>query len=598
MSHTLRWMALLYSVLGAMLLASILPAQAAERITLTYLMSDGQMPGVNQALKAVLAEHPELRGRVRVQFITESMADRLDRQAVLASDVLVLDMMNQALMERVSAEHDVDLLRDIARRGQVLAVGSGTVPIEYFTGQGARFDERAQAFWQNSGASNQRGLLKFVLTLAGVDGLTLPDPEPSLEFGYYYPGDVSRGTDGRVFADWTSFDAWRRQQPGYRPGAVEVAVPFYKASYYGGETTVLDAIVREIERQGANAVPLFGYPGKVAMERLALDEQGRPRIDVALSFLFRFADFEATQALERIGVPLINLVTLYGRSEAEWRASTTGLSPFEGTYQVAVPELAGLIAPTVVGSREKVYDIETGLAVVAERPVSGRIEMAVARALRYAELRRKPAADKSVAILYYNYPTGKSNIGASYLNVAESLSAILQRLRAEGYDTGSADLSAAALLTAMVDGARNIGGYAPGELEQLVAEHNPVLVSVTDYRRWFDALAPALRDKVVKDWGEPEQSTLMTVERNGSRQLVIPALRFGKVLLQPQPSRAWGEDAQKMFHASDLAPHHQYIATYAWLREQAGVAAVIHLGTHGTHEWLDGKDVGLNEEDA
>ncbi|MDX9875743.1 MAG: cobaltochelatase subunit CobN, partial [Spongiibacteraceae bacterium] len=80
--------------------------------------------------------------------------------------------------------------------------------------------------------------------------------------------------------------------------------------------------------------------------------------------------------------------------------------------------------------------------------------------------------------------------------------------------------------------------------------------------------------------------------------LVIPALRFGKVLLLPQPSRAWGEDAQKMFHASDLAPHHQYIATYAWLREQAGVDAVIHLGTHGTHEWLDGKDVGLNEEDA
>ena len=53
-----------------------------------------------------------------------------------------------------------------------------------------------------------------------------------------------------------------------------------------------------------------------------------------------------------------------------------------------------------------------------------------------------------------------------------------------------------------------------------------------------------------------------------------------------------------MYHAKDLAPHHQYVAAYAWLREGFRADAVVHIGTHGTLEWLDGKDIGLSNDDA
>src|SRR5690606_2366966 len=149
-----------------------------------------------------------------------------------------------------------------------------------------------------------------------------------------------------------------------------------------------------------------------------------------------FSDFETARSLERLGVPVVNLVSLYGRNEREWRESATGLSMFEGTFQVAVPELAGLIAPTVVGSREQRLDLDTGVSVALNRPIRSRVEIAVQRALRYAALARKPNAEKRIAILYYNYPPGKANIGASYLNVAESLANVLTRLAAEGYDVG------------------------------------------------------------------------------------------------------------------------------------------------------------------
>src|SRR5690606_40198857 len=207
--------------------------------------------------------------------------------------------------------------------------------------------------------------------------------------GYYYP-DPGAAAGGRVFATWDAFDAWRTAAGKRRPGAPRVGVGFYKANYYSGDTEALDAVIAEIERQGAEAVPVFGYPGSVTFEELLIDDAGDARVDVALAFLFRFADFESALALEKLDVPVMNLVTLYGRNEREWRESETGLSMFEGTFQVAVPELAGLVSPIVVGSREKRLDLPTGVTIALNLPIRSRIETAVSRALRFARLARKP----------------------------------------------------------------------------------------------------------------------------------------------------------------------------------------------------------------
>src|SRR5690606_2336967 len=183
-------------------------------------------------------------------------------------------------------------------------------------------------------------------------------------------------------------EAWREARGAARPGAPRIAIGFYKANYYSGDMSVIDAIIAEIERRGAEAVPIFGYPGGVAFEELLIDDGGRARVDAALALLFRFSDFETARFLEKLDVPVMNLVTLYGRSERDWRASQTGLSMFEGTFQVAVPELAGLVAPTVVGSRENRFDLETGVSLVVSEPIESRIGMAVQRALRFAQLKR------------------------------------------------------------------------------------------------------------------------------------------------------------------------------------------------------------------
>ncbi len=577
-----------WQFVAALLIAA---SASAQPVRVTYVFSDGQMPVTLAAYKELLAEHPELRNRVELGFLTESVFDDVDAAAAERSDVLVLDVMNQQMVDRFNTEHDTNLIERINEHGRVIGVGEGLMPKESYLAQGVEWDDRARALWAHSGPANQLGLLKYALAAAGVPNLDVPAAEPSLDFGFYYPTPDG----GRLFATWAEFDAWRRANGKFRDGAPRVAIGFYKPTYYTGDTETLDAVVAEVEKNGANAIPLFGYPGGVTYEQLLLDESGVSRADVGLAFLFRFSGPEAAESLAKLDIPVVNLVTLYGRSEKEWRGSTTGLSMFEGTFQIAVPELGGLIAPTVVGSREKILDLETGLSIVTNKPIASRVAMAVQRGLRYAALRAKPNSAKHLALMYYNYPPGKANIGASYLNVAESIANILVRLRDEGYDVGTDDLSADAVLADLTTKAYNVGGYAPGELDELVAAGNAVRIPVARYREWLGELAPSLRDKILADWGRPEASNLMTTD---GASLIVPLVRYGNVVLLPQPSRGWGEDQDKLYHAKDLSPHHQYVAAYAWLRKEFGADAVVHLGTHGTLEWLDGRDVGQNEEDA
>jgi cobaltochelatase CobN len=568
--------------------------QNVQTVRLVYLYSDGNIPGTLTAYKALLQERPDLRGRVTLSFLTESVFDDTKPEDLTTANVLLLDVMNEQMLDRFNKKHQVDVIAAVQRQGKVLAIGEGLLPKETYLDQGVDWDERARAYWTHSGFSNQLALMKLALTRAGISGLTIPEPQLSLDYGYYYPD----GRTGQVFAKWEDFDAWRTANGKKRPGAPRVAVGFYKATYYTGDSELLDKIILEIERQGAEAVPVFGYPGAVASQMLLLDGDGRPRADTLLGFFFNFADPQSSTLLEKVDIPVISLVSLYGRSERDWRASNAGLTMFEGTFQLAVPELAGTIAPTIVGSKEKIRDAETGLTVVVTRPIESRVMVAVERALRYAALRTKANPQKRLAVMYYNYPPGKANIGASYLNVAESLANILQRLAKEGYDLGGADLSAEHVLEDITTKARNVGGYAPGELDAMIAEGGAVRVSIAEYKKWLDGYAPSLRAKILKDWGPPEKTSLMAASGAGGPSLIIPVVKYGNVVLLPQPSRGWGEDAEKMYHAKDLAPHHQYVATYAWLKNGFKTDAVVHVGTHGTLEWLDGKDSGLSEEDA
>jgi cobaltochelatase CobN len=565
-------------------------ARAQQPLRIAYIFSDGNSSGTLRAYRALVKEAPELGGRLRMTLLTESVYDEVLKKDLLKADVLVFDMMNQQLLDRFNAEHKCDVLAEVSKRGRVFLVGQGVLPKEHYIQMGIKWDDKIGGYWQG-GFSNQLNMMKYALREgAGLSQLKVGEPEPTLGEGYYYPAEDG----GKVFKAWDEFAAWHQAQGHTLQGKPWIAVGFYKAAYYGGETGVLDAVIRAIEKRGMNALPVFGYPDGEPFARLLTSQGGKPRADAALALSFRFADFEAGKALEKLGIPVINLVSLYGRSEKDWRGSKTGLSTFEGTFQVAVPELAGLTAPTVVGSSEVVKDQDTGLMVSRQCPILERIDRAVDRAARFSALRRKANFDKHIAIFYYNFPPGKANLGASYLNVAGSIASILKRMRAEGYDLGAAPPDSEALLERLLKTGRNVGGYAAGELAEMVEHGGATLVPLEQYQAWLAGKDERFREKVEKDWGDPAKAGLMFYQG----KMVVPVVMLGKVALLPQPARGSGENAEKLYHATDLAPHHQYVGAYAWVRDGFKADAVVHVGTHGTLEWLDGKDIGLDDSDA
>jgi len=115
---------------------------------------------------------------------------------------------------------------------------------------------------------------------------------------------------------------------------------------------------------------------------------------------------------------------------------------------------------------------------------------------------------------------------------------------------------------------RNIGNWAPSELEKLIKKGNPVLIPVEKYKAWLEEMPEKLRKEIIKSWGEPENSKIMTwKDPSGRKYLVIPAVRYGNIVLAPQPSRGLEQDVEKLYHDMHVPPHHQYVAFYLWLKK-------------------------------
>src|SRR5439155_24831573 len=69
---------------------------------------------------------------------------------------------------------------------------------------------------------------------------------------------------------------------------------------------------------------------------------------------------------------------------------------------------------------------------------------------------------------------------------------------------------------------------------------------------------------------------------------------LGHVLVAIQPPRGFGDNPVAVYHSPDLPPAEDYVAFYRWLDETWGAHAIVHVGKHGTLEWLPGKSVGLS----
>jgi cobaltochelatase CobN len=447
--------------------------------------------------------------------------------------------------------------------------------------------QAAIEYWTFGGAENMARLLAFLYTrIAGRPGVQVDPPERQLTTGIYHPRAAS------PFESYGAYSRWYAAQRLVPPDAPKAGILFYHTNLKNRDMAHIDALIGALERHGLGAVAVFGWPPTLCEPLLATSSG--PAVDVLFALNLGFAKPDDAEFLARLNVHVIGLMTTK-QTRAEWLESPHGVRSDQLALQVSAPERAGATEPITFAATERSADGKTVVSV----PIEERIERAVARARRWIRLRRASNAEKHVALLYYNNPPGKGNISASYLNVPGTLAALVRRLHEEGYLAGSGVPSESVLLRMLQRSGRNIEQWAPGELEAMVEAGQMTLISMAQYREWARQLPEAFRRQVDKAWGPPEKSTLMTIRsRDGKPYFVVPGVRLRNLFLGPQPLRSSFAKAADTQHNTTIPPPHSYIAAYLWLRERFRTDAIIHVGRHGTLEFLPGKNTGQAGHDA
>lgn len=569
--------------------------------TLVLVLSDAHTEAAAGAIREILAEHPGVGDRVRVRLFP-SAADQVELAALRSAEAMVFNVHQTELIRAFQ-----ELLSERAASGAAVYAVGGTQLEDELRRDGLRFDATIQRYYEEGGPENLRNLILHLLRREMGEEVVEGPPRPMPEFGAY---DFHRNV---VVDDRESYIAG---YAGHRAGRPWVGLAMQRSFVVAGQTRHVRAMAEALEARGLNVLPIFGHPEPPNLERFFFDRNGAPAVDAVVAYSLRLGADPAVlnPVLERLGAPVLNAISLSRQSELEWRQDPVGIDIFERTWQVGSAELGGLVAPTVVAAKEPVFDAGLGVEYREYRPIQDGVELLADRAAAMVALRETPNAGKRIALIHYNFPPGRENVGASYLNVLPgSLEVILGTLRQEGYTTGSRSLDPDSIFQRVMAGGRNAGPWSGGELRRMIEEAPdretaPVLVPVERYREWFARLPEAFRNSVTSHWGDPEDGSIMTWrDASGQVHLVLPAVWWGNVLVTAQPLRAAPHDASHAhthhdptheYHDLALPPHHQYVAFHLWLQKEWKAHAIVHMGTHGTHEWLPGKEVGLDRSDA
>jgi cobaltochelatase CobN len=253
----------------------------------------------------------------------------------------------------------------------------------------------------------------------------------------------------------------------------------------------------------------------------------------------------------------------------------------DAAMQVAIPEFDGRLITVPFSFKELGED---GIPVYAADP--DRAARVAGIALRHAALKHKPNAEKKIAVVFTAYPTKHSRVGnAVGLDTPASAVRLLDALRGAGYRVADYPSGGDELIHKLIAA----GGHDVEWLTEEQLRAAPARVPLADYQRWFATLEPELREGILRHWGEAPGSLYVD---NGD--IVLAALQFDNVMLMIQPPRGFGENPIAIYHDPDLPPSHHYLAAYRWLEQSWGADAVVHLGKHGTMEWLPGKGLGLS----
>lgn len=420
-------------------------------------------------------------------------------------------------------------------------------------------------------------------------GIKVDEPESMPVVGIYHPDAPS------LFESFDAYKKWyerRSDLPLDRRDAVGLLL--MRPQIISDSRRHYDGLIRAIEAEGLPVVPAIStfMDNRDAVSRFFIEDrpgngdaaQGKesggqsrpaPRVGQIVSLTgFSFVggpamndSHSAVEFLSELGVPFRSLVSLDFQSVDDWERNRLGLNPIQVAMQVAIPEIDGATEAFIFG----------GMARAGEQPepIEDRCRRIARRLARWNRVAAASRADVKLAFLVFCFPPNKGNIGtAADLDVFPSLFEILSRLCAEGYSVELPE-SPDALREMVLGGNSSESGALANVAHRM---------SVEQYRK----LCPYVAE-IEREWGRAPGS----INSNG-RELLIHGIELGNVFVGVQPTFGYEGDPMRMLSAESACPHHGFMALYTYLEKVFSADAVVHVGTHGSLEFMPGKQAGLS----
>jgi magnesium chelatase subunit H len=361
--------------------------------------------------------------------------------------------------------------------------------------------------------------------------------------------------------------------------APTVGIILQKSHINTKDDTHYVSLISELESRGARVVSIYsgGLDFSGPVEEYFYDASGKAIVDTVINLTgFALVGGPASQdhkkaaaVLKKLNRPYMCAVPLVFQSFEEWQSSELGLHPIQVALQVSLPEIDGAIEPIIYAGREGA----TGRTV----PLADRVNLLADRALKWANLGNKPKEDKKIAITIFSFPPDKGNVGtAAYLDVFSSINSVLGQLKSEGYDVGDAPTTKEEIMESVLN-----------DPEARISSPELNVAYRMSTSEYYD-LTPYAED-LEENWG-PAPGNLNSDGQN----LVVYGKQFGNVFIGVQPSFGYEGDPMRLLFAKSASPHHGFAAYYTYLEKIFKADAVLHFGTHGSLEFMPGKQVGMS----
>ncbi|MER8761525.1 MULTISPECIES: cobaltochelatase subunit CobN [unclassified Mesorhizobium] len=473
-------------------------------------------------------------------------------------------------------------------------------------------------YFREGGPANMTALVQRLASLAG-SGAAVAEPVSVPKAGFYEPGlgVVERGVplplEGRVRPQAgggvlsearlhktsriavTTPPGPAGHSPLEREGDV-VPILFYRSMLLAADVAPIDALFEALRHRGMAPVPMFVSslkdPASLAFVETALATLKPAAIITATAFASG-AEPGVETLFDRAGVPVFQVIVATTRRDI-WQTNQRGLAPADLAMHVVLPELDGrILAGAISFKGESETDPALAFRAFANRPEPDRVAQVANRVEAFVRLQRTPRAERKLAILIPDYPSAPGRTGyAVGLDVPSSVLAMLHDLSEQGYAVERIPQTPRELLEVLERGGEGLGfedylGYSAELPAEAIAAVTAAWGNAADDTSLCEAPPSVL----------PETSgrTEGGVQATAAAKFAFRAATFGNVTVALAPYRGRSADRRADYHDPTLPPRHALVAFGLWLRKSLGIHAIVHVGAHGTLEWLPGKTVALSE---